>query len=36
MAFQIAVSTLSPEIWNLLESFLGCKIAREGVLPDRK
>lgn len=36
MAFQIAEPTLSPEGGNLLESFLGCKIAREGMLPDRK
>ena len=36
MAFQVAEPTLSPEVANLLESFLGCKIAREGILPDRK
>jgi len=36
MVFQVAEPTLSPEVANLLESFLGCKIAREGILQDRK
>jgi hypothetical protein len=36
MVFQVAEPTLSPEVANLLEGFLGCKIAREGILPDRK
>jgi len=36
MTFQISETTLSPEVGNLLESFLGSKIAREGVLPNRK
>jgi len=36
MAFRVAEPTLGPEIANLLESFLGCKIAREGLLPGRK
>ena len=36
MVFQVAEPTLSPEVANLLESFLGCKIAREGILSDRK
>jgi len=36
MTFKIAEPTLSPEVANLLSSFLGCKIASEGVLPDRK
>jgi hypothetical protein len=35
MTFQVAEPTLSPEVANLLEGFLGCKIAREGILPDR-
>jgi len=35
MVFQVAEPTLSPEVANLLEGFLGCKIAREGILPDR-
>lgn len=36
MTFQVAERTLSPEVANLLEGFLGCKIAREGILADRK
>lgn len=36
MSFKIAEPTLGPEIANLLESLLGCKIAREGILPGRK
>ena len=36
MVFQVAEPTLSPEVANLLESLLGCKIAREGILQDRK
>jgi hypothetical protein len=36
MAFRVAEPTLGPEIANLLESLLGCKIAREGILPGRK
>lgn len=35
MVFQIAEPTLGPEVANLLEGLLGCKIAREGVLQDR-
>jgi len=34
--FKVAEPTLSPEVASLLESFLGCKIAREGILQDRK
>ena len=33
MAFRVAEPTLGPEVANLLERLLGCKIAREGVLP---
>lgn len=36
MVFEVAEPTLSPEVANLLEGFLGCKIAREGILQDRK
>lgn len=36
MSFKVAERTLSPEISKLLEGFLGCKIASEGILPERK
>ena len=36
MTFRIAEPTLSPEVANLLETFLGCKVASEGVITDRK
>lgn len=36
MAFEVAERTLSPEVSKLFEGFLGCKIASEGVLPERK
>ncbi len=36
MAFKVAERTLSPEVSKLFEGFLGCKIASEGILPERK
>jgi len=36
MAFEVAERTLSPEVSKLFEGFLGCKIASEGILPERK
>jgi len=36
MAFKVAEPTLGPEVANLLENFLGCKIAQQGLLPGRK
>ncbi len=36
MSFEVAERTLSPEVSKLFEGFLGCKIASEGILPERK
>ena len=36
MSFQVAEPTLSPAVAGLLEKFLGCKIASEGVLSGKK
>ncbi|MFH1032306.1 MAG: N-6 DNA methylase [Chloroflexota bacterium] len=36
MSFEVAERTLSPEVSKLLQSFLGCQIASEGILADRK
>ncbi|MFC1870153.1 class I SAM-dependent DNA methyltransferase [Chloroflexota bacterium] len=36
MAFEVGERTLSPEVSQLFEGFLGCKIASEGILPERK
>lgn len=36
MSFEVAERTLSPEVSKLLQSFLGCQIASEGILAERK
>lgn len=36
MAFEVGERTLSPEVSQIFEGFLGCKIASEGILPERK
>ena len=36
MAFEVGERALSPEVSKIFEGFLGCKIASEGILPERK
>src|SRR3972149_7818056 len=36
MSFEVGERTLSPEVSKLFESFIGSKIASEGVLPGQK
>jgi len=36
MGFEVAERALSPEVSKLFEGFLGCKIASEGILPERR
>jgi hypothetical protein len=36
MGFEVVERTLSPEVSKLFESLLGCKIASEGILPERR
>ncbi len=36
MSFEVAERTLSPEVSRLLQGFLGCQIASEGIIADRK
>jgi hypothetical protein len=36
MGFEVAERALSPEVSKLFGGFLGCKIASEGILPERK
>lgn len=36
MSFEVGERTLSPEVSKLLQKFLGCQVASEGILAERK